>query len=695
MAVIGGANLVAQNFCHTTERTNQWFAQHPELRASFERHQQVSEEIDAELYKNGYSTHNANRASAAGNFTIPVVFHILHLGGGENISDAQVKDAVSILTRDFNCANTDTSDVVVQFKNLIGNPQIDFVLATKDPNGNCTNGIIRYYDPNTDWSGGFSGYKYTWPPTRYMNVYVVRTMGDGAAGYTFLPGTGVPAAMDAIVILSNYVGSMGTGTQYTSRALTHEVGHWLNLPHVWGGNNTPGVACGNDGVSDTPITKGYSSCNLGNSKVCNPNIVENVQNYMDYAYCPRMYTIGQATRMLTALNAVTNGRNNLSSVNNLAFTGVTSPGSGCIPKLDIGAAPSFTVCSGRTLTVSSYTSNAAPSSYQWSADNSAVINNPTGMSTTVLFNNPGLTNISCTVSNANGSVSKAITIQVEDGVTQITTDHYESFEGSGIVPPSLWKIISPSNPGEKWEIIDHVGSDGSISMFAPGEVLTPNSIIILESPSFDFKHNPKAQFGFKYAYAMQNSANKDLFKVQASKNCGGSWTDVWVPSNLTLAQSSGGVTSDLYFPNAEDWKFKNVTQQPQFYPFTTEENVHIRFYFQENIGGTSSGNRFYLDELTFSSAVGINELTKAIGFNVYPNPANSDFNIGFQLSDVSTISYQVTSVTGMVLMEEKGKVYSTGTHEIKLNTGASLSAGIYFVNVEVNGVKMNKKLIVE
>jgi len=693
LALFTGFGLSAQNFCHTTEMQNAWFSEHPELRAAFDRHQQAAAELDRELFKNGYNL--AGKSAAAGNYTIPVVFHILHLGGTENISDAQVIDAVNILTRDFNATNADTSDVVAQFKHFVGNAQFDFMLATKDPNGNCTNGIIRHFDANTDWSGSLSDYAYSWPSHRYLNIYVVRTMGGGAAGYTFLPGSGVPAAMDAIVILNSYVGSIGSGSTYTSRALTHEVGHWFNLPHVWGGTNQPGVACGDDGVSDTPVTKGYSSCNLNNTNVCTPGVVENIQNYMEYAYCQKMYTHGQAIRMQNAINSAVAGRNNLSTAGNLSLTGITSPGAGCIPGVDILATPSFTVCSGKTLTAQSFTFNANPTSYSWTADNSATVINPGAASTPVLFNNPGITHIICTAANINGSSSKTLTIYVLNGATQISSSNTESFEGSSVAPPVLWKVISPTSPAEKWEVTNAAAADGTISMYAPGEILNPNSIVILESPSYDFKHNQGLQFSFKYAYAKAAIDNNDIFKVQASKNCGGDWTDVWTPTNSNLAAGSGETTSDLYIPASTHWKLKNLTQQPQFAPFLNEDNVLIRFYFQENVGGIDFGNRFYLDNIRFAMPTGVNELTRSIELKLYPNPAHSAFNLSFRLSDASKIKYQVCSVTGAVLMEEHEKNYAAGSHVISINSASTLSAGIYFINLELNGVKMSRKVVVE
>lgn len=137
--------------------------------------------------------------------------------------------------------------------------------------------------------------------------------------------------MDAIVAIHGYVGSIGTGNNFVSRVLTHETGHWLNLQHVWGSTNNPGVACGDDGVGDTPLTKGFTNCNLSNAIICTPGIKENIQNYMEYSYCCKMFTQGQRSRMHNALNSNVAGRDNLSSNANLIATGVINPTLNCTP----------------------------------------------------------------------------------------------------------------------------------------------------------------------------------------------------------------------------------------------------------------------------------------------------------------------------------------------------------------------------
>lgn len=688
--LVAHCGFYAQHFCYTTEASNKWFAQHPELKAAFDKRQEEAAQLDKAMYQNGhYVFGEAKSAAATSNYTIPVVFHILHQGGNENISDAQVIDAVNILTRDFNKLNADTTAVVASFTNNIGNPKIEFKLATKDPNGNCTNGIIRHWDANTDWDKDFSRYVYTWPPNKYMNVYVIKSMAD-AAGYTFLPGSGIPTSADAIVILSTYVGSIGTGNGSTSRALTHEVGHWLNLQHTWGGTNQPGVACGDDGVSDTPVTKGFSSCNLNNASICNPPIVENMQNYMDYAYCQRMFTQGQSVRVVNAINSSINSRNNLSTSANLLATGVTSQGTGCVPLVDISALPSTTICSGKSLNLMSYTSNATPTAFQWNAGSGATVNSPSSPTTSILFATPGTVTVACTVSGPGGSVTKSLTVLVKNGGTDYASAYAESFEAGSL--PQYWS--APGSPGLKWDFFNGVGSHGVQCMYVAGETLPANTILLLEAPSFDFKNNPGALFTFKYAYARQTSSNKDAFKVQVSKDCGGTWSDIWAPGTAALAAPSGGVNSNPLYP-FDEWVLYDLTAHPAFTPYKNESSLKIRFYFQEDPGGAGYGNRFFLDQINFGVPDGVNEVTRAIGLNLYPNPSKGGFKLGFTLSESSTVNYNICAVDGRIIVAGNETPMQPGVQEIAFNEGNTLAPGIYFVNLQVNGMRMSRKVVVE
>jgi len=672
------AHCQDKELCYTTQLQEQWFRQHPELRAKQLKDRQAG---------------TSERPAAASNFTIPVVFHVLHTGGVENISDAQIQDAVAILNRDFNKQNADTSNVVPIFKPLIGNAGIHFQLATRDPNGNCTNGIIRHWDPKThNWDGSFSDYLYSWPSGQYLNVYIVRTITFNAAGYTYLPNSGIPSDVDAIVMLSSYVGSIGTSNPGLSRVLTHECGHWLDLEHVWGWSNV-GTVCGDDGVTDTPVTKGFTSCNTG-AQICTSGITENVQNFLDYSYCSLMFTTGQAQRMQSAMVNPAYNRDYLSTPQNLSLTGITNPGLNCITQVGLQALPAATVCAGRTLSLKSYTWNANPVSYQWSATSGAIIASAASQSTAIQFLNPGQVTVSCLVNSVGGSVQDNVVITVLNGNTNITGAAAENFENTLFALPANWFVINPTTLAQKWEINTSDGYGGGRCSMVPGETLPAGSEEILESPSYDFKNNPGASFTFKYAYARFNVNHQDIFKVQASKNCGANWTDIWVPGIATLAQGSGGTSSQLFRPTAAQWKTYNITQHPNFIPFTSEENVRFRFYFREDDQGVGMGNRFYLDDVNFSTPLGIKNLAAQTALQISPNPSTGEFTLKLNLTAATNLNWRVTDLSGLMLFSGEDHL-KEGAAELRMNLSPHLGSGLYLLELNLPGGKICSKLIIE
>ena len=148
-----------------------------------------------------------------------------------------------------------------------------------------------------------------------------------------------------------------------STALTHEVGHYLNLLHTWGYTNDPGVDClGTDDVSDTPPTKGWTSCNLSGATCSSP--LDNIQNYMEYAYCSTMYTEGQKTRMRNALTSSACQRSSLWTTANLIATGISLPAVLC--KSDFKSNNiNNTVCQGNSLTFNDIAWNGVPTAWNW------------------------------------------------------------------------------------------------------------------------------------------------------------------------------------------------------------------------------------------------------------------------------------------------------------------------------------------
>lgn len=235
--------------CATDEKNEEMMLQHPELRQAYIDY--VNDMKQKENNKEGRSTTL---------YTIPIVFHIIHINGSENISDANVYAQVARLNTDFAMLNTDYGTNPPYFQSIGGDALIRFELAKIDPNGNCTNGIDRIYSHKTLNAGERSKLN-QWPRDKYFNVWVINTLevDPGAVGLVLAYAT-FPSSVNTFGFPSDGVIMRADQCNGTSRTLTHEVGHWLGLEHTWG-NTQVATACGDDGINDTPPTKGhFSTC---------------------------------------------------------------------------------------------------------------------------------------------------------------------------------------------------------------------------------------------------------------------------------------------------------------------------------------------------------------------------------------------------------------------------------------------------
>ncbi|MCX8533786.1 M43 family zinc metalloprotease [Chryseobacterium luquanense] len=265
-----------------------------------------------------------NKSQNGGIITIPVVVHVIHAGQAygvaPNITDTQVQSQITVMNNDYRKAsgtpgfNTNPvgADIMIQF-----------ALAKVDPNGNPTNGIDRVNLCYTSWTqAGVNSYvkpRTIWDPTRYMNMWSVQFGGSSSTllGYAQFPSnsglaglntSGGLATTDGVVANYSTFGSSdyddGTfilGAPYDKgRTMTHEVGHFLGLRHIWGD-----ATCGTDYCADTPTahTANYT-CNEFIASCDNASVFEMVQNYMDYTNdtCMNIFTVNQKDRITAVMN---------------------------------------------------------------------------------------------------------------------------------------------------------------------------------------------------------------------------------------------------------------------------------------------------------------------------------------------------------------------------------------------------------
>jgi len=297
------SNLSYGQKCKTVEIRQQNIASHPQL-------QDRINEINA-FTEDFVANYSGNEKAVV---TIPVVVHVIWNIASENINDAQIQSQIAVLNKDFRKQNTDFSSTPSPFQSIAADAEFQFCLASKDPNGNATTGITRTQTSDNSIGSG-NGYYSTsqgghdaWDVSKYLNIWVCNP-GPGILGFATPPGVAWPANSDGLVIGPNYFGTSGTAANSypnnLGRTATHEIGHYLNLEHVWGPGS--GGCSEDDYVSDTPnqASENYGCPSFPHTDACTSsgNGV-NFSNYLDYVddACMTMFTVGQKARMQACIN---------------------------------------------------------------------------------------------------------------------------------------------------------------------------------------------------------------------------------------------------------------------------------------------------------------------------------------------------------------------------------------------------------
>jgi PKD repeat protein len=634
------------------------------------------------------SNQNQNRSAAAIRI-IPVVFHVVHEYGNESISKAQILDQLRTLNEDFRRLNPDTVNTPQPFKSISGDTEIEFRLATLDPNGNCTDGINRIYSPLTNNArDNIKALVTAWPRNKYLNVWIVKSIenSSGSAGtvlgYAQFPGGS--ASTDGIVLRSDRTGSIGTSND--GRTMTHEIGHWLNLRHIWGDDQ-----CGNDLVSDTPVHfEDNSGCpsfpHLSDCSGANAN-GDMFTNYMDYSNgtCMNQFSIGQGNRMNAALSSSTSGRNNLPSSANLISTGTTTVVTpNCAPVADFTPFLPTLICPGTSVTFNDETYRAVPTSYSWSFPGGTP-STSTEVNPVVVYNTPGTYQASLTVSNAAGSssFSRQSLIIVAPENAQENDTLTQGFEIQDI-PNDKWLVVNRTAGSKTFVRTSTSKFAGAFSAFIDNFNNREGDIDELISPTFDFTNIDSLSITYKYAYAQRttSAASSNRLQVFLSIDCGKTWS---LRSNVFGANLATIAAQNTAFFPTQIAQWENVVI-PNIGGFANGTSVRIKFVFT-----SGDGNNFFIDNIQIkgNSTTSINEVNLESNFSIQPNPNNGLFNLTSKDFNGKVNEVSIYSLIGKEIYRNNF-VNSNNKLDVDIS---NFSNGVYFMQVKTSKGNITKKIV--
>lgn len=661
--------------CGTDEMHQRLFSEHPQYNEGIIR-------ANSRLQTFTENFIEQPRAKSGDPYIIPIVFHVIHNYGPENISDAQILDAVKQLNIQYRKKNADTANIVSQFKSRAADCEIEFRVAQLDPDGNCTSGITRTVSALTAIGDHQVKSLIHWPPDKYLNVYICN-QAAGLAGHAMMP----PAAdtipeWDGIVMQHSYVGTIGTSEYFRRTVLSHEIGHFLNLYHIWGGNNVPdyyylpvansGNCAFDDDVADTPNTIGWQACNLSGQS-CGD--LDNVQNYMDYSYCALMFTEGQKLRMHAALNSPVAHRNNLWQPANLVATGTDDE------TYYLCAAQWQTdkniICEGGSIRFSDLSYHGV-TSREWifEGGTSSNLNDSVAI---VSYAHSGTYDVKLKVGNGTSFVE----VLLPDYVTVLPAVGTINAVSLTFEDPQdfidHWKITSGALPVD-WEFAS-VGFESAHSFKINNFEFPSKKDYEFISQPIDVSELSSAAIGFDWSYGRILNSESDEFSLSVSNNCGNTWQAIKYLSGLNSMRTVTEAVTGPFVPTAGQWK-NVVTNIPAAYK---TDHLMVRIKFQNK-----GQNNFYIDNINIAHPdyLGIATLAQQ-NIEIYPNPAND--RLTFVLGELHGIqNINVYNLAGK-LVKIYTDISTSASFDINVST---LENGFYLFQMEgKNGNKVISQMV--
>ncbi len=702
--------MIAQRHCATMENLDRLKTLDPaitERMAEVEKHTQNYVEFE----NNARINNNLNSINVVRN--IPVVVHVLYNTSAQNISDAQIQSQITILNNDFRRLNADKINTPTTFTNVAADAEITFCLASVSPTGAATTGITRTSTSVTSFGAddkmksSATGGVNPWPTNKYLNIWVCN-LGGGLLGYAQFPGGST--ATDGVVIGFKYFGNTGTAVApfNKGRTGTHEVGHWLNLRHIWGD-----ATCGSDNVTDTPThnTSNYGCPTHPKSNSCGAS-AEMFMNYMDYTDdgCMNMFTFGQKSRM-QALFATGGARASL----------VTSNGCGT-------SSGGTTTCNAPTgLTAGSITLSSATLS--WTAASGASSYN-------IQYKPSTSTTWLSTTSTTN---SKSIS-----GLTASTVYQFQvqTVCSSGSSAYSAASTFTTSSSGTTTGSTITLGSGTSTTVIAPyGTYYMDEKVQFiltkaeLTAAGYTSANNMIRSLAFNVSSAVNQVMSAFTIRMRHTGNTSFSSTSFLSATGFTtvftgnVTAVAGWNTHTFSAPFIYDGVnnvlieicWNNSTYKGDSKVFASALTTYNTLYLKSdvasggvcaNTSGTRSTTRpnmrlnFSGYSSTFSPKLSgeilKEEVTEqATAFNVFPNPVKSTLNI--ELNNLSKerqdVKVDIYNLLGKVIYTNKQSV-EPGIQTITLELSETenwntLPDGIYFCTYELSGELKSAKFVIQ
>jgi len=671
------------------------------LKAKYPDYEKRKQEI--EEYTHRYIQKNKSQNKMEGTVTIkiPIVFHIVYKTAAQNISDARIMEQIDILNADFRRLNADTTDTPVEFQDVAADCNIEFCLAIIDPDGNPTSGILRVETDVTTFDFD-DGIKFTaeggsdaWPADEYLNFWS-GNIGAFLLGYAQFPGG--PDATDGVVIHYQHVGLEPAGYPYhLGRTATHEVGHWLNLYHIWGDD---GSCAGSDLCGDTPNQKveTYGCPGFPKTDICSadaPGIM--FQNYMDYTddACMNIFTQGQKDR-IQSLFEPGGERFNLTNSEGCGLQPYDAQAITALPGgtiCDLTVNPVVTIKNHGTVLLTSIDilyniDGGATSTYNWTG--SLITGATEAVSLPAITTTEGEHTLEATLENPNGfdDADAGDNTTETDFVVSLTAlplPLSQGFESSGF-PYDGYTL---SNPDDyySWERTNDAAALGSYSIYmnhydndANGQI---DEFVI---PAYDLSGMATINFTFDVAYALYTTGGiySDTLEVLASDDCGASWESVYKKANPDL--QTAPFTASSFVPEDDEWRNEVI----DLTGYLGSSQLFVKFRTISDYE-----NNLYVDNINLNDGqqIGVINASNDFKLSLFPNPANDLLNIKYNISQSGNGTIMIYDVLGKLIYNEIISTIS-GINIITIPV-KELSAGYYRIKLEIGGMSASTPFVKE